>query len=418
MIEFANARVELLDDFVRDLRAARLVLQQKRGDDINHLLLDLARGHSSRSVLGRDAPEFLVVLEEVEEVLIRNIDFEMSAVLLVLLQRLAAAGEGVLLDLLGRDFRRVSQEDRLHGRVGDRRRHLVVDAAEPNKELGVNRGGLDEAAAGSGLDEVAGQAEVGVLVDRHRHQAAHALGVGRPAEDVGERRRVGRDRLEDGPADLADVVLLGAQPEDALDLVARRGAHHADRVLEEGAADLLGVREDVCLVEAEAARDDVLRVLAAEVLVILEVLDRVLEVVLLVVGHLHDENRVERVLQVLGELEGDHVADVHRGRRRTAARVEINLLALLVRVEAGGEVLLREEEPAAEEAVRAGLGDGLEALDERGVDRGGAELADEFVVVEAADGRGGPRSDFLLAVDAGLLLVTTRRRRGGVRGRR
>ena len=81
----------------------------------------------------------------------------------------------------------------------------------------------------------------------------------------------------------------------------------------------------------------------------------------LVVRQLDDEGAAQRVLQPLGEQEGDEVAEVQRVGRRAAPRVQINGLLLFHSVQHGAQVAVGEEDAAAEEGVGGVAGDALEA---------------------------------------------------------
>lgn len=74
------------------------------------------------------------------------------------------------------------------------------------------------------------------------------------------------------------------------------------------ATDVLKVAEDKGLSHVEAAGDDVLAVLACQPPRLRR--RQALPQALLIVRELHDERALERVLQPLGEHEGDEVAQV------------------------------------------------------------------------------------------------------------
>eukprot|EP00982_Pelagococcus_subviridis_P014845 31362-Pelagococcus_subviridis.AAC.7 len=101
----------------------------------------------------------------------------------------------------------------------------------------------------------------------------------------------------------------------------------------------------------------------------------------------------------LGEVERDQVPEMQRLGRRPSPRVQVELLAALVRGDDLIELAVREEHPAAQERVRARVRDALDALHERGVDGLAAELIDELGVIDLPVRAAGdvPRGDDLLA---------------------
>lgn len=174
------------------------------------------------------------------------------------------------------------------------------------------------------------------------------------------------------------------------------------------APHVVEVGEDERLVRLKAAGDDVARVLKAVAVHLLE-LEVLLEVELLVVGELDHERAVEDILQPAGtqsaerhrvanarsELERQQMPEMHAAAARTAAGIEEERLAGLVAVEDEVQVAeaisasrrnadapVREDDAAANETMRFAAGQALEAGDQLGVERLGAELLDQLAVID------------------------------------
>ena len=147
-----------------------------------------------------DHGELVVVLEEEGQVLERDVDVGVPALLAMLLKRRSSTRERVLVDLVLDLLLRVRHED---ARRVDTGRHLALRAEQRRDELGVDKRRL---LVLEPRGRFACQAEVGVLVDRARDQARDVrLG----AEDLGERVGEGRRGLNRDKVPLADVVAKG-----------------------------------------------------------------------------------------------------------------------------------------------------------------------------------------------------------------
>ncbi len=144
---------------------------------------------------------------------------------------------------------------------------------------------------------------------------------------------------------------------------------------------ILVIGKDARLLRVEAQRDHVERVLVGEGHGIFLCQLRLVHE-LLVVGHLEVQRRVEGVLQVLGEHPGHQVAEVRVTGRPTTG-VEDELLAGLVAVEHPLQVAVGEEDLAAQREGDA-PGETLPATEDVFVDRLGAELLDQLLVVDLA----------------------------------
>mmetsp|Transcript_22472 Transcript_22472/g.57027 ORF Transcript_22472/g.57027 Transcript_22472/m.57027 type:complete len:401 (-) Transcript_22472:153-1355(-) len=352
-------------------RACSLVRGDERLQHLDQLRLNLTREHPPRHVLRLDVRELGVVELEEGEVRVRHVHLDVGAQAAVLLKRVAAAREGVLvhlvLDLLG-CVRHVD------GRALVRRTHLCVEALKRGKELGVNQRGLEKAEL---RRRIARQAEVGVLVDRARDEAGHALVL---PEDMRERGREGGRGLYGGKSVLPDVVRV-RKAKDGLDR--RVGGEFLDaHDVGVHGAHVVEVGEDEGARDVEATRDDVFAVLARQAVCLLQ--RDVLPEEFLVVGELDDERALERVLQPFGEHKGDQVPEVQRLGARAAAGVEVHLAAPLHRVEDHPEVAVREEDAAPDPRVRARVGYPLEPRDDVLRDRGRPKLDDQLGVVDAS----------------------------------
>lgn len=306
---------------------------------------------------------------------------------------LTAAGEGILVDLCLDLLGGVVQED---GRLRQRRAHLCVVALQRWEELGVDKCRLDGSEFGR---NVARQSEVRVLVDSAGNEAGNGV-VGGQHDREG--RRQGRRGLDGGETMLADVVRVG-KAKNRLSLVVGRGALHAQHIRVE-LGNVAGRREYERIVRVKADGDDVARIFARQVLVVLQgrwrlvALGLLREEELLVVGHLDDDGALQGALQEGGKDEGHEMANVHGGGRGAAASVEEDGEAGLEAVEDVVQVSVREEDGSAEEDVGAMAGDGFEAGEEFGGDGAAPELDNELFVVNAAGDF--PRSD-----DGGLVEV-------------
>jgi Ni,Fe-hydrogenase III small subunit len=85
---------------------------------------------------------------------------------------------------------------------------------------------------------------------------------------------------------------------------------------------------------------------------------------------------------ILGELEWDSVSHVHAVTAGSTSSVEVERLALLMAVQDLSQLAVTEHNAAAHETVRAVAGHLLEALEQVGSERSGAELANKLVVVD------------------------------------
>ena len=357
-------------------------------ETLHEFLLDLAAQHGAAAVRLADRPQLVVVVHEEIEPLPADVHLQVAALLPVLLDREPPAAERVLVHLVLDLLRGVRDVD---GGRGIGRGHLSALALQRGEESRLDERGLVSADA---RRRVAGHAKVRVLVDGARDQASKRLLVGAEEvrEAVGERGR----RLRGREADLADVGLAG-EAEDAARLVERDALGDLQHVEVERGAHVVDVGEDERAPGVESARDDVLGVLPRQPPGVLELHGFPQE--LLVVGELDDEGHLESLLEPLGEVEGDEVAEVQGLRRRSAAGVEVKLLPVLVRGDDLVELAMGEEHAAAEEGMRAAARRLFDAGDERVVDGGASKLVDEFGVVDLAVGasRDVPRRDDLLA---------------------
>ena len=232
--------------------------------------------------------------------------------------------------------------------------------------------------------DISGHSEVGVLIDGAGNEAGNSNGLGLIlAEDVGEGRRPTASTLDTAEVNATNVGAV-VEAKDGAGLVEGDVLGQAHNVLVEGATHKLEIAEDESLVGIEADSDDVLGVVAA---VTLNLLDRPLvgEEVLFVVGHHDNQGNIEGVLKPFCELEGNGVANVDTVGGRAAAGVEEEGLALLVTVEDKLEVAVGEDDASAEEAMGLLARDPLEAIEESLVDLLGAELLNQFVVVDGLD---------------------------------
>lgn len=144
---------------LRQLALHLLVLSNKRLQLLDQNLLDLASQHLSRPVLLANLRQFLIILHEELKIVVRNIDLQISTVLLLLLLGGLPTTIGIfgdlLLDLLGS----VSHED-----TGSwiRTRHLRMEALKGREELSIHTSrfwSLDLSA------DISCHPEVRVLVD-------------------------------------------------------------------------------------------------------------------------------------------------------------------------------------------------------------------------------------------------------------
>ena len=241
-------------------------------------LLHLARQHAARAVLVVDALQLRVVLQEVLQVLIRNILRQVCAQRSLLLLRLAAAAVGMAVDLRVSAARRSHLVLDLVGRVGDVNAgvgaggtHLRVEAHQRRNEFAAHDGWL---VLVQPAGDVARHTEVRVLVHGAGDQTPHLL-----AQHLREGRREGGRRLDRGEGLLADAGGF-AEAEDGARLGVMDGrsgngvdgdalldaknisvqfAHVTHVAEDEGLCVMWGVGED--LLGIEAAGNDVLRVL-------------------------------------------------------------------------------------------------------------------------------------------------------------
>lgn len=232
--------------------------------------------------------------------------------------------------------------------------------------------------------DVSGHSEVGILVDGARNKARNSHGLGLIfAEDMGEGRRPTASTLNTAEVNATDVGAI-VEAENGASLVEGDVLGQAHNVLVEGATHKLEIAEDESLVGIEADGNDILGVVAA---VALNLLDRPLvgEEVLLVVGHHDNQRNIECILKPLCELEGNGVANVDTVGGRAAAGVEEEGLALLIAVENKLEVAVGEDNASPEEAMGLLAGDPLEAIEQGLVDLLGAELLDQLIVIDGLD---------------------------------
>jgi len=129
----------------------------------------------------------------------------------VLFDCFASAREGLLVDFLADVLAGVSHPDASRIFAG---RHFAAESSDVRDELGVDAGGLQILYL---LADVAGHAELGVLVNGLRDQAGH---VSAPAEDVGKRVAETGCGLDGREADLPDVIRV-VHAENATHLVER-----------------------------------------------------------------------------------------------------------------------------------------------------------------------------------------------------
>mmetsp|Transcript_4771 Transcript_4771/g.17846 ORF Transcript_4771/g.17846 Transcript_4771/m.17846 type:complete len:397 (+) Transcript_4771:649-1839(+) len=299
-VEIAGRRAEeLVDDGVRDLRPGLLVRDDHGRETLHEFLLDLAAQHGAAAVRLADRPQLVVVVHEEIEPLPADVHLQVAALLPVLLDREPPAAERVLVHLVLDLLRGVRDVD---GGRGVGRGHLSALALQRREESRLDERGLVSADAGR---SVSGHAKVRVLVDGARDEASKRLLVGAEEvrEAVGERGR----RLRGREADLPDVGLAG-EAEDAARLVERDALGDLQHVEVEGGAHVVDVGEDERAPGVESARDDVLGVLPRQPPGVLELHGLPQE--LLVVGELDDERHLESLLEPLGEVEGDEVAEV------------------------------------------------------------------------------------------------------------
>ncbi len=196
MVKIAIGVHEEIDHLVGDKTAPLLVFLEDVPDDFDGLLFHFGGHHPPRFILSGDPLEFLVIIEEVEEVVVGDIDSEVGPFFDMLLLGHPAAREGFLADLFGEGLLGIVHEDHLFCPC---RARFVVGLFEAGEKAGLNGGGLEVVEF---MSDLAGHPEVGVLVDRHRDEAED-LGV---AEDVGKGGAEGGGSLEAGPAQLSDIV--------------------------------------------------------------------------------------------------------------------------------------------------------------------------------------------------------------------
>ena len=163
-----------------------------------------------------DPRQLLIVFKEEGEVLVRDVDLGIAPKLPVLLLRLLAAGEPVLVHLV-LDLRgRVRHED---ARRGVARAHLRLRALQRGEELAVQQRRLRVLELGG---DVAREPEVRVLVDRAGDEAGDVRGR---AEDLREGVGEGGRGLDRGEVDLPDVVAAQTG-------TGRLSAHHQSETTE------------------------------------------------------------------------------------------------------------------------------------------------------------------------------------------
>jgi len=250
------------------------------------------------------------------------------------------ARERVLVHLVLDLLRGVGQEYR---RVRVARRHFRFRALQRREEARVQQGRLWKTEFGC---HVSGHAKIRVLVDRARYQAMRL----RVLEDERKRSRDGRRRLRRRKRDLCDRVAV-AESEDAPCLIQRHASLYPDHVLIECriVSHVLEIREDERLFGIETTGDDVPCVGVSQ-------LDGVLYLYVLpdgflVVGQLHDQGNVERILQPFAEHERYQVSQMHRLRARSSTCVQVKGLSFFVQVQDGVHVPVREEDAPPEQMM-------------------------------------------------------------------
>src|SRR5256885_15635117 len=129
--------------------------------------------------------------------------------------------------------------------------------------------------------------------------------------------------------------------------------------------NVLRVEEDPCQLRVESHRDDVEDVVVPDLRGFVELVE-ILEEKLLVVRDLEVQHGPELLLEPLREEPREHVADVDSARR-TAARVQGELIALLEPVQDPIQVPMAVEDAAAEHGMQVSRQPPEEAEEFRGV---------------------------------------------------
>mmetsp|Transcript_25468 Transcript_25468/g.60434 ORF Transcript_25468/g.60434 Transcript_25468/m.60434 type:complete len:208 (+) Transcript_25468:281-904(+) len=200
--EFADSH-EGIDHLICHPCPRRLVPSDDRLEGLDQKRLCLAGKHL---VSGADWPRPVLVLESLEDrvvvaeephPLVGDVDVEVSAFLLLVLDRHLPAAERVLVDL-GLDL--VGSVGDVNGGAGVGGAHLRLGACQRREKLAVDQGGFLPAEP---RRHVTCHPEVRVLVDGTGNEA-EGLCVG--AENVRERHREGRGRLYCRERVLPDVV--------------------------------------------------------------------------------------------------------------------------------------------------------------------------------------------------------------------
>mmetsp|Transcript_928 Transcript_928/g.2925 ORF Transcript_928/g.2925 Transcript_928/m.2925 type:complete len:317 (-) Transcript_928:770-1720(-) len=256
---------KVLNHFVCHLGPSVLVFLDDRLQDLCTVLLHLSGQQFAASVILGEAFEQLVVLAEEAHVPVSNVHLHNAALFPVLLKGGATAGECILVDLLLDLFRRVRDEN-CAVLIGGA--HLGVVALKSWKELGVDEGWLLQLEAVCCIPR---HPKVRVLVNGARDEAGI---VGPLPENVWERRGERWCRLDGRKAKLADVVAV-REAKNCLYLVTGGGLLNANDVGPHPAY-VVRVCKDKRLVGVETAGDDVPGVVAAHLLVVLQLLFLVL----------------------------------------------------------------------------------------------------------------------------------------------
>ena len=188
----------------------------------------------------------------------------------------------------------------------------------------------------------------------------------------------GLDGTEEELADVVGVV----ETEGAFDLVDGDAFSHADDVLVEGEAGghVLGVCEDEGFVGVETDADDVFGILFAVSAGIFDC-DLFRMHKFLIVGQLNDKGAVEDILEILGELEGDGVTDMHALAAGTSASIEEEGLAFLIPIQDYLQLAMGQHHASPHEAVCPLARDSLETLQKLFGDQRSPKVPREFLIV-------------------------------------
>lgn len=170
--------------------------------------------------------ELSIVVHEVLQVVVRDVDIRVAAVLAVLFNSFTTAAEGVSVDLVLDLIGGVGQQD---GALCDGGGHLALGTLQSREELGVKQGWLGVLEL---VGDVASETEVGILINGARDKARDVVGS---AKDLREGVGEGRSGLDADEVALADVVAV-IEAKGAFALVVWNGAGDFEYVLVECAA--------------------------------------------------------------------------------------------------------------------------------------------------------------------------------------